>query len=130
MGHESWVLPFVHSKLFYFILFPWHENIFLGKFRKFLNLSHNPIFGQIFAPQKPPFSHSLGPFGASVKIGTIQRRLAWPLRKDDTQNREVLQLFFFFVVFVFVFVFVLFIYLFIFDLLRRGKHTQRRKDEK
>jgi hypothetical protein len=24
----------------------------------------------------------------SVKIGTIQRRLAWPLRKDDTQNRE------------------------------------------
>ena len=22
------------------------------------------------------------------KIGTIQRRLAWPLRKDDTQNRE------------------------------------------
>ncbi|PRP80868.1 hypothetical protein PROFUN_11423 [Planoprotostelium fungivorum] len=26
---------------------------------------------------------------ASVKIGMIQRRLAWPLRKDDTQNREV-----------------------------------------
>ena len=23
--------------------------------------------------------------GSSVKIGTIQRRLAWPLRKDDTQ---------------------------------------------
>ena len=23
-----------------------------------------------------------------TKIGTIQRRLAWPLRKDDTQNRE------------------------------------------
>ena len=22
--------------------------------------------------------------GTSVKIGTIQRRLAWPLRKDDT----------------------------------------------
>ena len=22
--------------------------------------------------------------GSSVKIGTIQRRLAWPLRKDDT----------------------------------------------
>ncbi len=29
----------------------------------------------------------------SVKIGTIQRRLAWPLRKDDTQNREDTQLF-------------------------------------
>lgn len=25
------------------------------------------------------------PKGTSVKIGTIQRRLAWPLRKDDTQ---------------------------------------------
>ena len=28
-------------------------------------------------------------FGSTyTKIGTIQRRLAWPLRKDDTQNRE------------------------------------------
>ena len=24
--------------------------------------------------------------GSSVKIGTIQRRLAWPLRKDDNNN--------------------------------------------
>ena len=24
--------------------------------------------------------------GTSVKIGTIQRRLAWPLRKDDTHK--------------------------------------------
>ena len=24
--------------------------------------------------------------GSSVKIGTIQRRLAWPLRKDDTHK--------------------------------------------
>ena len=29
-------------------------------------------------------------FGSTyTKIGTIQRRLAWPLRKDDTQIREV-----------------------------------------
>ena len=27
-------------------------------------------------------------FGTPDKIGTIQRRLAWPLRKDDTQNIE------------------------------------------
>ena len=28
-------------------------------------------------------------FGSTyTKIGTIQRRLAWPLHKDDTQNRE------------------------------------------
>ena len=24
--------------------------------------------------------------GSSIKIGTIQRRLAWPLRKDDTHK--------------------------------------------
>ena len=26
--------------------------------------------------------------GKSDKIGTIQRRLAWPLRKDDTQKKK------------------------------------------
>jgi len=26
---------------------------------------------------------------SSVKIGTIQRRLAWPLRKDDTQKSRM-----------------------------------------
>ena len=31
--------------------------------------------------------------GSSVKVGTIQRRLAWPLRKDDTQNREAFHIF-------------------------------------
>ena len=32
--------------------------------------------------------------GSSVKIGTIQRRLAWPLRKDDThKSRSVNNLF-------------------------------------
>lgn len=28
-----------------------------------------------------------------TKIGTIQKRLAWPLCKDDTQNREVFHIF-------------------------------------
>jgi len=32
--------------------------------------------------------------GTYIKIGTIQRRLAWPLRKDDTQNREAFHIFF------------------------------------
>ena len=37
---------------------------------------------------------SLSTFGwAYTKIGTIQRRLAWPLRKDDTQNREAFHIF-------------------------------------
>ena len=31
--------------------------------------------------------------GSLLLIGTIQRRLAWPLRKDDTQNREAFHLF-------------------------------------
>ena len=33
-------------------------------------------------------------FGSTyTKIGTIQRRLAWPLRKDDTQKREAFHIF-------------------------------------
>ena len=33
-------------------------------------------------------------FGSTyTKIGTIQRRLAWPLRKDDTQIREGFHIF-------------------------------------
>ena len=34
-------------------------------------------------------------FGSTyTKIGTIQRRLAWRLRKDDTQIREAFHIFF------------------------------------
>ena len=34
-------------------------------------------------------------FGSTyTKIGTIQRRLAWPLRKDDTQICEAFHIFF------------------------------------
>ena len=33
-------------------------------------------------------------FGSTyTRIGTIQRRLAWPLRKDDTQIREAFHIF-------------------------------------
>ncbi|KAI0079112.1 hypothetical protein K474DRAFT_1592747 [Panus rudis PR-1116 ss-1] len=36
----------------------------------------------------PSFSHNV-PFGVTYeKIGTIQRRLAWPLHKDDTLSRS------------------------------------------
>ena len=35
-------------------------------------------------------------FGSTyTKIGTIQRRLAWPLHKDDTQIREAFRIFMF-----------------------------------
>ena len=30
--------------------------------------------------------------GSSVKIGTIQRRLAWPLRKDDTHKSRSMKI--------------------------------------
>ena len=33
------------------------------------------------------------PRNTYTKIGTIQRRLAWPLRKDDTQIREAFHIF-------------------------------------
>ena len=41
--------------------------------------------------QESTHSYLLG--GTYTKIGTIQRRLAWPLRKDDTQNREAFHIF-------------------------------------
>ena len=34
------------------------------------------------------------PSGPSVKIGTIQRRLAWPLRKDDTHKSRMYHFYF------------------------------------
>ncbi|KAF8555672.1 hypothetical protein OG21DRAFT_1364701, partial [Imleria badia] len=37
----------------------------------------------------PPLPLLVAPFGvAHDKIGTIQRRLAWPLHKDDTLFRS------------------------------------------
>ena len=41
-------------------------------------------------------------YNTYVKIGTIQRRSAWPLRKDDTQIREVFQNFYFLFIYFFV----------------------------
>ena len=38
-----------------------------------------------------------------TKIGTIQRRLAWPLRKDDTQIREAFHIFFVFDTYISIF---------------------------
>jgi len=31
--------------------------------------------------------------GTYTKIGTTKRKLAWPLHKDDTQNREAFYIF-------------------------------------
>src|ERR1700689_2085695 len=46
---------------------------------KMQNLAHHP----------PRFLQCIVPFGVTYeKIGTIQRRLAWPLHKDDTLSRS------------------------------------------
>ena len=39
------------------------------------------------------FCHRVCYGNTYIKIGTIQRRLAWPLRKDDTHIREAFQIF-------------------------------------
>jgi hypothetical protein len=49
------------------------------------------------SPERPIQSLTNTEAGAHLgstytKIGMIQRRLAWPLRKDDTQIREVLHI--------------------------------------
>ena len=51
--------------------------------------------GQLQAYILPSKCHPRTRFGGTyTKIGTIQRRLAWPLRKDDTQIREAFHIFF------------------------------------
>ena len=53
----------------------------------------------IYPPQKGAIKKNRAPKGCTcfgstyTKIGTIQRRLAWPLRKDDTQNHEAFHIF-------------------------------------
>ena len=49
--------------------------------------------------------------GTYTKIGTIQRRLAWPLRKDDTQIREAFHIFFHYYVYKCMQLYVLTIYI-------------------
>ena len=54
---------------------------------------HQPILWNSFLPSIfcSPWCTCFG--STYTKIGTIQRRLAWPLRKDDTQNREAFHIF-------------------------------------
>jgi hypothetical protein len=47
----------------------------------------NKMQNLVHLPQS--FAHNIVPFGVTYeKIGTIQRRLAWPLHKDDTLSRS------------------------------------------
>ena len=49
------------------------------------------LFAYIKSSSPYPICTRFG--GTYTKIGTIQRRLAWPLRKDDTQIREAFHIF-------------------------------------
>jgi hypothetical protein len=52
--------------------------------------THNDLGKSIFMIYRTGKHVHWDPHGSSVKIGTIQRRLAWPLRKDDTlKSRSV-----------------------------------------
>ena len=73
------ICPFTHSCT--------HLPIYL-----FIRLSIYPsIYPSIHLFIKMPYSARFG--STYTKIGTIQRRLAWPLRKDDTQIREAFHIF-------------------------------------
>ena len=51
----------------------------------------NKVFGLTVPDNKTYYSARFG--STYTKIGTIQRRLAWPLRKDDMQIREAFHIF-------------------------------------
>ena len=54
----------------------------------------------------PTYVHKDSLRGASVKIGAMQRRLAWPLRKDDThKSRSVNNVYIYIYIYIFFFFF-------------------------
>lgn len=62
-----------------------------------LRSKHMPLIAQQLTAEGVPlvFQALLDSLrGSSVKIGTIQRRLAWPLRKDDTHKSRSVSNFF------------------------------------
>ena len=55
--------------------------------------SNLAIIGTCSSGQRQKHTNSARFSSTYTKIGTIQRRLAWPLRKDDTQIREAFHIF-------------------------------------
>jgi hypothetical protein len=54
-----------------------------------VQVTREPHRNRVLARPSCPFPHPDVPFGVTYdKIGTIQRRLAWPLHKDDTLSRS------------------------------------------
>ena len=91
LGIPLVLLVYIFSNVFVLFLFAAARQVAWRSFR---------LTG--LAPPPNAFSHSLPAAaamldslrGSSVKIGTIQRRLAWPLRKDDTHKSRSVNNFF------------------------------------
>ena len=68
----------------------------VGRVKTGMRLSHTSLGYTVFLIHIFKRYYSIrARFGSTyTKIGTIQRRLAWPLRKDDTQIREAFQIFY------------------------------------
>ena len=60
--------------------------LWILKIRLFLQLPKNRAF--LYNHNETFFNKFCLNNASYTKIGMIQKRLAWPLRKDDTQNRE------------------------------------------
>ena len=71
--------------------FPTHCLLIFSK--KYNNKQRVPCYWQGFIHPGVGLCDRVCYGNTYIKIGTIQRRLAWPLRKDDTQIREAFQIF-------------------------------------
>ena len=73
----------------------WHHNVLvISTFTNFIWRQHFGSSSRFWRQCRKIKTLLLELFGASVKIGTIQRRLAWPLRKDDTHKSRSVNNFF------------------------------------
>ena len=71
----------------------WNILLGFGLFVRLRRLSDSKAkLWTLYSPCTSPWS-TYSTADTYTKIGTIQRRLAWPLRKDDTQNREAFLIF-------------------------------------
>ena len=87
----SFRISIIHSSIHPSVHSPIHVPIYPSIYSSVCLSIHPSIYPSIHLFIKMPYSACFG--STYTKIGTIQRRLAWPLRKDDTQIREAFHIF-------------------------------------
>ena len=87
----SFRISIIHSSIYPSVHSPIHVPIYPSIYSSVCLSIHPSIYPSIHLFIKMPYSARFG--STYTKIGTIQRRLAWPLRKDDTQIREAFHIF-------------------------------------